>query len=202
VSKPRPFLHFCLPASLLACLALGAATDGAQARAASSTHRQAKDASAQTIRALAQRLPRTAITKVDCLALPGICEVQAGNNLFYTDPAARYLIVGRIYDMETHQDLTAAKLLAINPDMLVGAAALREDGDKTGLAGQPARIAAAPQGTPAPSVAPNAPPQKVSLAGLPANGAIEWGSAGANRTARVTIFSDFHCGYCRMRACE
>jgi thiol:disulfide interchange protein DsbC len=46
-----------------------------------------------------------------------------GTNLFYIDPSARYLIVGRIYDMETHQDLTAARLLAINPDMLVGAAA-------------------------------------------------------------------------------
>jgi thiol:disulfide interchange protein DsbC len=53
--------------------------------------------------------------------VPGICEVQAGTNLFYIDPSARYLIVGRIYDMETHQDLTAARLLAINPDMLVGA---------------------------------------------------------------------------------
>jgi thiol:disulfide interchange protein DsbC len=79
----------------------------------------AKDAAA--MRALTQRLPRTAVTKVDCAQVPGICEVQAGTNLFYIDPSARYLIVGRIYDMETHQDLTAARLLAINPDMLVGA---------------------------------------------------------------------------------
>jgi thiol:disulfide interchange protein DsbC len=96
----------------------------AEARAATATRARpalAKDAAA--MRALTQRLPRTAVTKVDCAQVPGICEVQAGANLFYIDPSARYLIVGRIYDMETHQDLTAARLLAINPDMLVGAAA-------------------------------------------------------------------------------
>jgi thiol:disulfide interchange protein DsbC len=59
-----------------------------------------------------------------------------GTNLFYIDPSARYLIVGRIYDMETHQDLTAARLLAINPDMLVGAAATAkaQEADSAGLA--------------------------------------------------------------------
>jgi thiol:disulfide interchange protein DsbC len=88
------------------------------------------------MRALTQRLPRTAVTKVDCAQVPGICEVQAGANLFYIDPSARYLIVGRIYDMETHQDLTAARLLAINPDMLVGAAASAkaQEADSAGLA--------------------------------------------------------------------
>jgi thiol:disulfide interchange protein DsbC len=92
----------------------------------------AKDAVA--LRALTQRLPRTAVTKVDCAQVPGICEVQAGANLFYIDPSARYLIVGRIYDMETHQDLTAARLLAINPDMLVGAAAKAPEADSAGRA--------------------------------------------------------------------
>jgi thiol:disulfide interchange protein DsbC len=119
------------------------------------------------MRALTQRLPRTAVTKVDCAQVPGICEVQAGTNLFYIDPSARYLIVGRIYDMETHQDLTAARLLAINPDMLVGA---------------PHRKAQKGQRGPCPShpigvSARSAPAQKVSLASLPANGAIEWGGA-------------------------
>lgn len=139
------------------------------------------------MRALTQRLPRTAVTKVDCDEIPGICEVQAGTNLFYIDPSARFLIVGRIYDMETHQDLTAARLLAINPDMLVGAAASAkaQETDSAGLA--PSR----PQSTAAP-----APAQKVSLASLPANGAIEWGS-GNTSAPKVTVFSDFHCGYCR-----
>ncbi|RVU04762.1 DsbC family protein [Novosphingobium umbonatum] len=162
----------------------------AEARAATATRARpalARDAAA--MRALTQRLPRTAVTKVDCGQIPGICEVQAGTNLFYIDPSARYLIVGRIYDMETHQDLTAARLLAINPDMLVGAAASAkaQETDSAGLA--PSR----PQSTAAPA---SAPAQKVSLASLPANGAIEWGSGNAN-APKVTVFSDFHCGYCR-----
>ena len=141
------------------------------------------------MRALTQRLPRTAVTKVDCGEIPGICEVQAGTNLFYIDPSARYLIVGRIYDMETHQDLTAARLLAINPDMLVGAAASAkaQETDSAGLAPSRPQSAAAPASAPA---------QKVSLASLPANGAIEWGNGNAS-APKVTVFSDFHCGYCR-----
>ncbi|MFX8727625.1 disulfide isomerase DsbC N-terminal domain-containing protein, partial [Acinetobacter baumannii] len=63
--------------------------------------------SAETVaHAIAARLPRTQVAKVDCAKVPGICEVQAGTNIFYVDPTARYLIVGRVYDMETRQDLT------------------------------------------------------------------------------------------------
>ncbi len=139
------------------------------------------------MKALAERLPRTTVSKVDCRHIPGICEVQAGTNLFYIDPTARYLIVGRIYDMETHQDLTAARLLAINPDMLVGSAATAraQQADSASLAPTHPQSAQAPASAPA---------QKVSLAALPANGAIEWGAGNA---PKVTVFSDFHCGYCR-----
>lgn len=163
----------------------------AEARAATATRARAvvaKDAVA--LRALTQRLPRTAVTKVDCAQVPGICEVQAGANLFYIDPSARYLIVGRIYDMETHQDLTAARLLAINPDMLVGAAAKAQEADSAGLA--PSHPPSASGAASAPA---SVPAQKVSLASLPANGAIEWGGTAGG--AKVTVFSDFHCGYCR-----
>jgi thiol:disulfide interchange protein DsbC len=171
-------------------LALSTLPTIAEARAATATRARpavARDTAA--MRTLTQRLPRTAITKVDCGHVPGICEVQAGSNLFYIDPSARYLIVGRIYDMVTHQDLTAARLLAINPDMLVGAAATAkaQETDGAGLAPSHPPSAAAPASAPA---------QKVSLASLPANGAIEWGS-GNTGAPKVTVFSDFHCGYCR-----
>jgi thiol:disulfide interchange protein DsbC len=58
----------------------------------------------------------------------GVCEVTAGSQLFYVDRTARYLLIGRVYDMQTRQDLTAVRLLEVNPDLLVG-----------GAAGQPAR---------------------------------------------------------------
>jgi thiol:disulfide interchange protein DsbC len=37
-------------------------------------------------------------------------------------------------------------------------------------------------------------PKKVSLASLPANGAITWGPVNG---PKVVVFSDFHCGYCK-----
>ena len=72
---------------------------------------------------LKTRLPKTEVTGVDCTRIAGLCEVTARENLFYVDASARYLIIGRVYDMETRQDLTAARLLELNPDMLVGGAA-------------------------------------------------------------------------------
>ena len=137
--------------------------------------------------AIAARLPRTQVSNVDCAKIPGICEVQAGSNVFYVDPSARYLIVGRVYDMETRQDITAARLLEINPDLLLGgAAAVHGSTEDAAYAPQPR------SGTTPSTV--QSPAQKVSVTALPASGAIEWGGAGPH----VTVFSDFHCGYCRM----
>lgn len=137
--------------------------------------------------AIAARLPRTEVTKVDCAKVPGICEVQAGTNIFYVDGSARYLIVGRLYDMETRQDLTAARLLEVNPDLLLGGAASARDGN--------ADTALVANGhAQGPQAASSGMAQKVSLAGLPASGGVEWGGTGPS----VTVFSDFHCGYCRM----
>src|SRR3546814_18426736 len=51
------------------------------------------------------RLPKTQVSAIDCDKVAGLCEVVAGKTLFYVDGSARYLIVGRVYDMETRQDL-------------------------------------------------------------------------------------------------
>jgi thiol:disulfide interchange protein DsbC len=134
---------------------------------------------------LSARLPRTPVTKVDCGKIAGLCEVQAGSNIFYVDPSARFLIVGRVYDMATRQDLTAARLLEINPDELLGGAASAQSSNHGAALGGEARTSTA---------SPDAASQKVSLAELPASGAIEWGGTGR----KVTVFSDFHCGYCRL----
>ena len=131
---------------------------------------------------LGKRLPKTKLTAVDCDKIDGLCEIQAGSNLFYTDAGGRYLIVGRVYDMETKQDLTAARLLEINPaSLLGGAGAASADGGGPGsLAGSGTRKAPAMK-------------TQVSLAGLPASGAVKWGSG----KHTVTVFSDFRCGYCK-----
>jgi thiol:disulfide interchange protein DsbC len=142
-------------------------------------------------KALLNRLPRTKVNKVDCSQVPGLCEVQAGSNIFYVDQTARYLVVGRVYDMETRQDLTAARLLEINPDtLLAGAASASAGSSDPGLAPRGATPTAPGPAGAVPAVT----SEKVSLASLPASGAIAWGSDGP----QVTVFSDFHCGYCRL----
>ncbi|WP_230771715.1 DsbC family protein [Sphingomonas sp. Leaf4] len=133
---------------------------------------------------LKQRLPKTPLSNVDCSKVDGLCEVTAGSNLFYVDRSGRYLVVGRVYDMETRQDLTAARLLEMSPETLVGGAA-KAAADGEGEA--PPAPGSARQTAPAPV-------RHLSLSGLPASGAIAWGKAGG---ATVTVFSDFRCSYCR-----
>jgi thiol:disulfide interchange protein DsbC len=139
----------------------------------------------QTVTALLkQRLPRTQVSRVNCQLVDGVCEVTAGSQLFYVDKTARYLLIGRVYDMQTRQDLTAVRLLEVNPDLLVGGAA----GSK-----QEAQEVETPRrgvSTPATSGA----PRMMSLAALPEAGGIVWG---ASSGPSVTVFSDFRCGYCR-----
>lgn len=162
-------------------MACTACLPGAHARPAHQSVSQPDHATAVT-RALAARLPHTKVSHVDCAVVPGLCEVQAGSTLFYVDQQARYLVVGHAYDLETHQDLTASRLLAINPDSLVPVPA--------GARGGEAGAAQSAENAPAAGHA----AQQVSLADLSRSGAIEWGGTGPH----VTVFSDFHCGYCRQ----
>ncbi len=139
---------------------------------------------ASTIERLKTRLPKTQVSKVDCKVVDGLCEVTAGNNLFYVDRSGRYLVIGRVYDMETRQDLTATRLLEINPDTLVGGAAKAN--------GAPDRGDAPLTSADRPAVPTT--PKHLSLAGLPKDGAIVWGNP---QGKTVTVFSDFECGYCK-----
>lgn len=153
--------------------------------------------------ALKARLPKTEVGRIDCKSLGGLCEVTAGKSVFYVDRSARYLIVGHVYDMETRQDLTSARLLDINPGALLGGAARRDEDD---AAGDPTALASAQAGKavqrdyPMPKRAgaaggaiPAGSDGRVSLASLPAGGAIQWGRG----ATKVTVFTDFRCGYCR-----
>jgi len=146
----------------------------------------------QVLALLKTRLPKTAVSAIDCKKISGLCEITAGENLFYVDSSARYLVIGRVYDMQTRQDVTAARLLEMNPDMLVGSAAranaLASSGEEVAsqqLATAPARLER-PTG---PATA-----RTLSLASLPKDGAIVWGNPAG---PTVTVFSDFRCSYCR-----
>jgi thiol:disulfide interchange protein DsbC len=162
----------------LAVLALSGATGWAVAGLA----REAQaGANASHVRAaLKARLPKTPVDALDCDGFGGLCEVASKTTLFYVDPSARYLVIGRVYDMETRQDLTAARILALNPDLLAAGGARRAEAG----ADAPTR-----QATPA----------KVSLKGLSPKGAIQWGPANG---PHAVVFSDFNCGYCRKLETE
>ena len=143
---------------------------------------------------LKARLPKTQVSAIDCDKVAGLCEVVAGKTLFYVDGSARYLIVGRVYDMESRQDLTAAKLLEMNPDMLLGGAAKAGVEEEESPVPQLANAAGPSRAAPPPAAA-----QKVDLSKLPATGAIVWGNPSGTP---VTIFTDLHCGFCRALANE
>jgi thiol:disulfide interchange protein DsbC len=84
---------------------------------------RASDTLSDVRAALKARLPKTPIDALTCEGFGGLCEVVSGNTLFYVDAAARYLLVGRLYDMETRRDVTAARLLELNPDLIAAGAA-------------------------------------------------------------------------------
>lgn len=128
------------------------------------------DTNESIIARLKERLPNTEISAVDCQTLEGLCEVIAGPNLFYTDPQARFLVIGRVYDLETRADVTAARLLEVSPDTLARSAPTRSE-------------------------APRRAARKIDLASLPKAGAIAWGRP---EGPRVIVFSDLACPYCRM----
>ena len=133
--------------------------------------------------ALKLRLPKTPIDAISCDKIGPWCEVVSNDTLFYIDETARYLFVGRLYDMEERRDVTAARLLELNPDLLAAGAA------RAGGETQPGRDKPQAQAATA----------NVDLSSLPAAGAIHWGNP---RGEKLVVFSDFQCGYCQRLAGE
>ena len=183
VLRPRALVPRRLVTVPLTHAAAGLLCVAAAAAAPADAAPAAAPAVADVRAGLAKRLPKTKVTAISCDRLGGLCEVTAGTTLFYTDAAARYLIIGHVYDMATRSDLTAAKLLALDPDSLLRGAARSggsgPDADTAGDDGQPtARV----------------PAKTVALAELPAAGAIRWGPL---HGPKVVVFTDFRCGYCQ-----
>jgi thiol:disulfide interchange protein DsbC len=173
----------------LAAIVVGSGTSLVWAEAGSPGAGQTVGIEKAVARALGQRLPRTPVTRINCTLVDGLCEVTAGSQLFYVDRSARYLLIGRVYDMETRRDLTAARLLEVNPDLLLGGAASKSGEHQSSFTPDktvPERGNTTP--------AANGAPRIMSLAGLPAAGGIVWGNP---EGPTVTVFSDFRCGYCR-----
>ena len=139
---------------------------------------------------LTERFTAIKISSIDCESINGLCEVVADDKLFYVDWAARYLVIGRVIDIATKQDLTTARLREFNPALLLDGAAHTKLAEAAPRSGDYSTTADRDR-----SDAPGQPAvRKVSLAGLSQAGVIEWGDP--NGTP-VTIFTDFRCGFCR-----
>jgi thiol:disulfide interchange protein DsbC len=59
---------------------------------------------------LKQLYPRTQFTAVTTSPLPGLTEVVMGQNVAYVDSTGRYWFFGRLWDMQTQQDLTEPRV--------------------------------------------------------------------------------------------
>ena len=59
--------------------------------------------------AVGQALPNTPIDSIRPTGIPGLFEVVAGRNLFYTGASGRYLVFGEIYDLKTATNITAER---------------------------------------------------------------------------------------------
>ncbi|UAB78944.1 DsbC family protein [Erythrobacter sp. SCSIO 43205] len=129
--------------------------------------------------ALKLRLPKTPIDALDCRSFAPWCEVVSGDTLFYIDEAARYLFVGRLYDLEERRDVTATRLIELNPDLLAAGAARAAGRAESAAPNRSAKTAKA----------------KVDTSSLPKEGAIHWGNP---KGEKLIVFSDFQCGYCRQ----
>jgi len=59
--------------------------------------------------ALKTTLPNTEISSVRESVLPGLYEVVTGSNLLYVEKSGRYALIGTLYDLQSHEDLTAKR---------------------------------------------------------------------------------------------
>ena len=143
--------------------------------------------SASPENAIRKTLPKTQIDEIDCDRVNGLCEVVAGENIFYADDTGQFLFIGRIFDTKRLVDVTAERLLELNPDKLVQLSAAK-------VAEPPsfdAINAATGEGG-------RSHPRRIPLITLPQTGYVDWGPGSE---IDVTLLADPRCGYCaRLRA--
>ena len=58
--------------------------------------------------------PNTSIDSVDCALTTPLCEVVAGQSVFYTTPDARLMVIGRVFDLQLGRSITDDRLDALD----------------------------------------------------------------------------------------
>jgi len=72
-----------------------------------------KPASEKTASTIRASLSDMSIKSVSYSAIPGVFEIQVGDNIYYTNKTGQYLINGHMFDTQKKQDLTAIRLADI-----------------------------------------------------------------------------------------
>jgi len=68
---------------------------------------------ADLLKQLRDTFPSSRIDSVAPTVMAGVFEVVSGPNLFYTDAGGRYFLFGKLFDMQTRTDITAARLTEV-----------------------------------------------------------------------------------------
>ena len=151
---------------------------------ATSLSHQALAATLQTTltpeEAIKASLHRTAINSVTPTTIPGLYQVVAGKNVFYSDPTGRYLVFGHIYDLKTETDLTAVLEKKLNPNqaLLPSLQGQQSQGDQAG------------------------PPQRIDWKTLPQKSAIIQNPQITEEKQQLAVFTDPECPYCKALEAE
>ncbi len=58
------------------------------------------------------------VTSVNPSPIPGVYEVLVGSQLYYVSADGKYLLTGKLYDIDSRQDLTSPKVAKVKADMI------------------------------------------------------------------------------------
>jgi thiol:disulfide interchange protein DsbC len=148
-------------------------------------------ASAAALTLVKKQLPKTQIQSINCNQPIALCEIRAGQNIYYTDKAGKFLVIGHLYDLDRKVNLTEASMRNELPSL--------ESSDGVAVERIAGRVGfGAAKAMPA-SYNDLQTKQRLDMAKLPYSGAIIWGKPTG---VPVYIFTDFRCGYCRALSQE
>lgn len=147
----------------------------------------ADKASVVALRGVKKQLPNTEIQAINCNQPMGLCEIRAGQNIYYTDKASKFLIIGHVYDLDKKINLTEASLRNEVPS------AVSSDGVAV------ERVGSRPAANLVKAASGSERQQRVNVSSFPYSGAVVWGKAAG---VPIYVFSDFRCGYCRALSHE
>ncbi len=67
---------------------------------------------------LAERMPSLSVENIQPSEIKGLYEVMVGTNIFYVSEDGKYLIQGRMFDLEAKKDLTEEKLRGVRATLI------------------------------------------------------------------------------------